>query len=130
MAYLLEDIANYIIDNKLANELAKDIFTEYMPDNPSNVIVLSEYTGSGSALGMENTSNRSVQVRVRNQLSGEARKLSWSIYKLLDNPENREIKLKDRWTLMYPRQTPTKLSVDDKGRSSWVFNIGVTTNYD
>lgn len=130
MAYLLEDIANHIIANKLSDELAKDIFTEYMPDNPSNLVTLSEYTGSGSALGMENTSNRSVQIRVRNQLSGEARKLSWSIYKLLDNPENREIRLKDRWTLMYPRQTPIKLSVDDKGRSSWIFNIGVTTNYD
>lgn len=110
--------------------LGKDIFTDFTPDEPNQVIVLNEYNGSGIATGMKNFSNRSVQVTVRATATAQARLICWKIFQLFNNEETRVIHLGERMTMMYPRQTPFKMKVDAQNRVTWAFNLGVSTQLD
>lgn len=129
--YLLTDMANHVINqHQDFTELGKDIFTDWAPENPDELLVFYEYSGTPTALGMSNFTNRSVQVVTRATTGARARELSWQIFKMFNDTETRTIMLGDRMTQMYPRQTPYRMRRDDKDRVYYVFNLGVSTNFD
>lgn len=109
--------------------LGKDMFVDNQPDTPIKIVVLSEYYGSGPALGAKDFSNRSVQLTVRAGTTREAKELCWKIFQVLNNTENRIVDIGSRMTMIYPRQTPFKMRQDSQGRIYYVFNMGVSTEF-
>lgn len=131
MATLLEDIVQYIIDNNLAVATGTDIFYDFEPDEPTNVIVVREYDGRGSDLPAETGCVRYVQITTRNKQLTPAKALANSIYKLFIRPDENINNLpNERWCIFSPKNTPIKLRVDNKNRIICGFNIAITTNLD
>ena len=124
---LLEDIANILIDNNICTEIDTDVFCDFKPKEPNDIVSLSEYKGSKMDM-FTNSSVRSVQLIVRNRRNSVAKEKIWEIYDLLYS-QNSIIKLGNAISLLTIRHTPIKLGVDEKNRHEWVINMGVTYNH-
>lgn len=130
MSYLLQDLAGYLIESGIGTALGEDVFLDFLPDQPNNVVVISEYSGLPTTTGVE-ALDRRVQIRVRNADAEEARLLSWKAFNLLDTPENRiQLASNNRWMMTQALQTPFKVDIDGKERVSYVFNLAVVTYRD
>jgi hypothetical protein len=125
---LLEDIINNIIGAGLATAKDTDIFKDYVPPIPDSCIIVSEYQGSPVA-DFTDVSVRSVQVMVRNLSKVSAKQLCWSIFQLFCYP-TKIVNLRTRICIVANRNTPFKIGVDEKNRAQYVFNMGITTNFD
>lgn len=128
MASLLEDLEGIIVALGCATADGVDIFRDSMPDTPNNAIALYEYFGEPfqSAEGIF----RSVQVKVRRDTYSIARADSWQIYDALHNPDDKIFTLGQRPALIFVRNTPTKLDTDSTGRTTFYFNMNITTKLD
>lgn len=127
---LLLELVAYLKTNNLCTNDGTDIFRDFKPDSPDNIIVLSEYTGSPSIKGLE-CSTRSVQVLVRNTNPDTAKSKAWAIHKLFNNTGESGVKLNTtRWAIFNLRGTPARLTVDLQQRHEWIFNVGIVTFYD
>lgn len=127
---LLIDLENYLISNNFASVDGVDIFRDYTPSDPSNIIVLSEYAGQPGLEGVD-TQVRSVQVLVRNTSYQEARTKIHAIYNKLHQAENPIINLTaTRWVISQPRQVPFQLNRDEQQRITFIFNVALTTQKD
>jgi len=130
MADLLLDITTYLTSQGLAQGDGVDVFRDFAPDTPDDVVVLSEYGGAGTATGVEAV-ERFVQVKVRSLEPGIAKQKAWDIFNVLDVPLDRVINLtQERWSIITARQTPFKLQVDSQNRVSWAFNLWIVTYRD
>jgi len=126
MADLLINLENYLIQNGFAEEDGVDIFRDYRPEDPSNIIVLSEYSGLSSTVGVS-AITRSIQLLVRNDHYREARNKAFALYKFLNTPEDPIKWLTEKqWCIILAEQTPYKLELDSRKRTVFVFNIRVT----
>lgn len=121
---LLQQIATKLIDANLCEEIDVDIFTDFRPSNQDNIVVLSEYKGTGPAM-FTNTSVRSVQVYVRNRKNMVAKEKIWKIYDLLHCLDG-IITLDNKISIINIRNTPIKMGMDEKNRYEWVINLGIT----
>ena len=130
MAGLLDNLIDCAIQNNSAQERAKDIFMDYMPDEQSSdfIINLVEYAGTGNA-AFTDMSVRSVQVQVRSLDTSIAKEKCWQVFKIFC-PESLILEIGLLKMIAQARSTPTKLSVDSKGRTTYFFNMAVTTNND
>jgi hypothetical protein len=137
---LLQDMASFLISKNCASGLGTDIFCDFTPDKPDNIVVLHEYQGSPD-IPYEDWSNRSVQIAVRNIKAEEASNLAWQIYKELktenrvvwfteDTEDDEGTVTKGRFAQVYLRQTPFKIRTDENKRVYYGFNVGVTTRLD
>lgn len=124
---LLLDIALYLINNGVAQEDGVDIFRDFSPEEPDNVIVLYEYKGS-DIVPYEEKVHRSVQVSVRDIDADIAREKALSIFKLLQSDTHVVHFTNDRWGQVYLRQTPFKIKIDNNARTVYGFNVGITTD--
>ena len=127
MADLLKDIEQFLISAGKATADGLDIFRDQLPSTPDKVIVLREYDGLAASFGSE-ALDRSVQILVRALTYAEARALCWELYGALVDPI---APIKDftpaRWGIVSGRTSPSKMNIDSQNRTSFVFNIGVTT---
>src|SRR5574343_1955355 len=113
MAALLLDLVEYLKENNLVVNDGEDAFRDTLPDDPDNIVILTEYTGSpiNSYLGAV---HRSVQIAVRNVAGDDARRKALSICELL-NVESKHIKLSNgRMLQVYIRNTPVKIDTDSR----------------
>lgn len=126
---LLLCLIEYCVACDLCLGDGEDCFRDFMPEEPDNVVVFYEYSGDPPS-PFTNAVHRSVQVKVRNKDAEVARRKAVQIcdaFRL--TTEDRQIYFIDSlWGQVYIRQTPFKLSQDDSGRTTYCFNLGITTN--
>lgn len=127
---LLVDIESFLIANNFATVDGVDIFRDFMPATPDNVVVVYEYAGLPGGVGID-TQIRSVQINVRDQSYSKAREKIHAIYNLFHKPEDSLIAITPtRWSVCQPRQVPFQSNRDAQGRVVFTFNMGVTTHKD
>ncbi len=124
---LIENIINYLIAKECAVAKDTDIFQDFVPDNPDDIIAILEYTGSAPAM-FTSTSNRSLQVVVRAKTFTAARDKSWKIFNTLYR-EDLHFNETNLQGLIFMRQTPFKLLVDSASRTTFVFNFSLTISF-
>lgn len=128
MAELVRDLGQYLVDQGIAQGIGNDVFLNYNPDTPNNVIVLTEYSSSPQ-LGMASLFRR-VQVLVRDVDYLTAHQRIWSIYNSFIKEDQFIFHLPDRYLIPEAVQAPLRLTVDDNERQTFVFNLSFTTNKD
>lgn len=133
MAQLLQDMAAYIVDKGLANGYGEDIFCDYLPEKPDNIIALLEYKGSPDTPFDHDLHHRSVQLLTRNVDADTAKMLALKLHQILTSQsvDFEPIKFtENRQGLVYIRQTPFRIGTDENDRALYCFNIGITTSID
>ena len=123
MSELISDIKKYLIANSI--DVSGNIFLDTLPDAPDNLIVVSEYGGSG---GFELEEAR-IQILVRNTSYSAGKIKINSIRSLLDtvDPEQVVSLTTSRKAIIKALQKPVKLSEDDKKRTTFICNFRVIT---
>lgn len=126
---LQQDMCTYFINAGLVTGFGIDCFEDYIPEAPDNVVVLYEYAGDPHN-AFTDVEHRSIQVIVRNEDQAEAKALAIRLYKSLQS-DNLIINFTQlRFGQVHLRQTPFKLNTDKNNRSTYCFNIGITTTCD
>jgi hypothetical protein len=124
---LLEDLEQYL---KSRAGITAPVFRDFNPSDPDEVIILTEYAGPNTQTGVE-AIRRRVQVLCRSKTYEPAKTAAWKIYKLLDNPiERTHLADSGRWMNCTALQTPHRLSIDEKGRTIFGFNLAIVTTSD
>jgi hypothetical protein len=126
---LLLDIALFLVANSLGTSDEVDIFRDFTPEEPDNITVLQEY-GSAPLSLVDPTAHRSVQVVSRHTDSDTARTNSLAIFSALQSNQNGDGRVDltpARWGQVYLRQSPFLLKRDNNNRTTYAFNIGITT---
>lgn len=127
---LLVDLESYLIANNFATVDGVDIFRDFLPDAPDNIVAVYEYAGLPGGVGVD-TQLRLVQINVRNTSYSEARQKIHAIYNLFHVPEDPLIQITPtRWSICQPRQVPFQRDRDNQGRVTFTFNMGITTHKD
>ena len=128
MSDLITDIASYWVAEGLVTAFGTDVFGELSPDTPANCVAIVEYMGEASFIN--NTLNRSIQVRVRNTVRATAKSKIIALYDSVYDPEA-EVRIIDftatRWGIVKPRNYPFQLDKDADKRFIFVFNMGIVT---
>jgi hypothetical protein len=133
---LLYDLVLYLQSKGLVQEDGVDVFRDYAPDQPEEIVVLGEYSGDslasagyGTIAVPTNLSHRSIQVLARSMDADKARDKAQAIFKaFLAVDEAARIDFTDeRWGQVYLRQSPFRVKNDQAGRVYYGFNMGVTT---
>lgn len=124
---MMEELVKGMIVAKLCEEMDKDIFVDYFPAEPDECIALIEYAGTGIAMYTD-TSVRSVQVTCRGRNLYDTQQKCWKVFDYFNTHDN-ILRLPNCTVLVGLRQTPFRMSQDDKGRERWVFNMGITFTY-
>jgi hypothetical protein len=127
MATLQEDMITYFVGLGLVN--ATNCFSNIIPAEPDNIVVLYEYPGDPVIPYFE-VVNRSIQLSVRNVNADEASQLTLSLFKALISPNLMVFFTPTRVGQVYLRQPPFKLGIDENNRTTYCFNIGITTTID
>ncbi len=91
---------------------------------------MSVFEYAGEAATVQDDISRRVQISTRNKNYPTARTKAWTIYKLLDKPDNRTITVNGRRCWFRALQTPFKLEIDATGRVVFAFNLEVRTSKD
>lgn len=130
MAGLIDNLIDCMIQNNIAQERAVDLFMDYMPDEQTLdfIINFNEYAGTGNAQYTD-LSVRSIQVQVRGLDVSLAKDKCWEVYKAIC-PNNLLLEINDNKIISKARSSPIKLSTDSKGRTTYFFNVALTTNND
>ena len=128
MGMLVDDIGDYIISQGLAKD--GEVFSNFRPDDPDFVVVISEYD-SRTSIGVTHAGSRRFQIIIRAKRQTESAGKAWAIYKSIFKDNQSFIHInEDRFIVPVPLQQPLPLETDDRGRSVYVFNVLVTTNND
>ena len=126
---LLLDIATFLISKNVAEGDGKDIFRDFVPEDPDNIIVMMEYSGD-PASPHDSALHRSVQILARNKDADAARQKAVSIFEAFrqNQTEDGRVDLTStRWGQIYLRQPPFMLKRDNNQRTFYAFNMGITT---
>jgi len=137
MQPLLLDMITYFQSQGLVEGDGVDAFRDFSPEEPDDIVVLYEYTGSPHVPHVE-LAHRSVQVTVRAKSADNARNRALELYKSLVTEEETQVIVftkdeddeKLRWGQVYLRQPPALLRRDESERTVYFFNTGITTNLD
>lgn len=130
MADLLQDIQAFIIANNLATADGVDIFRDFIPESPDDLISVAEYAGVPGLAGID-TQLRLVQINVRNTSYSSARSTSHQLYSLFHRSEEPILQMtSERWVITQPRQTPFQSNRDRQNRTTFTFNVALTTYKD
>jgi hypothetical protein len=128
MADLLNDIAEFIISNNYATAIGSDIYLDYRPDGPDNIIVVNEYIGT--PIEYTEAAIRRLQIQVRNKNSNDARLLINNLYRMFNENIIYENLPNNRYGIVSPTSTPTILTTDEENRTIYYFNLSITTKID
>lgn len=123
---LLLDMVQFLVSNSIVQEDGVDAFRDFTPEAPDTLIALHEYRGD-PGVQHESAVNRSVQILSRSKSANEARQRALDIHGLLIS-DNLIINFTpDRWGQVHIRQSPFKIGIDGNGRTTYGFNVGITT---
>jgi hypothetical protein len=130
MATLLEDLETYIIAQGQATADGVDIFRDFSPDTPDDVVVLNEYDSIPGNKG-DDSVVRMVQVVSRSVSATTAKTKANSLFQLFFK-QNESVTdfTATRWAIVTPRQSPSKIGLDEINRVLYAFNVGITTFID
>lgn len=126
---LLLDIALFLKNANIITDDGIDLFRDFTPEEPDNLVSLHEYSGT-NAIFYDPSVHRSVQILCRNTDADEARKKTLSIYKLLVDNQSLVGVVQftpERWGQVFLRQPPFRFKTDENNRVYYAFNIGITT---
>lgn len=123
------DIASYIATTLAKGTLGTTIFVNGVQDTPDDQIVVYEYGGAPSDLGMGSANadaleNVNVQVYVRDNDSSAAYGVIYAIYKALDGLCDVTIN-SVAYLFMRALQPPFIFQRDSRERTAYVFNMRV-----
>ena len=125
----MSDLLLMLIEHLEAQNIVKgdgvDSFRDFTPDKPDDVIVLHEYQGDPVPMH-GGFVNRSIQIKTRASKATVAKQKAYEIFDELSEPDYHKTLHNGTQCLIYVRQPPFKLQVDDSGRVTYVFNIGIT----
>jgi hypothetical protein len=131
MASLLEDLEQWLINADKAVADGDDIFRDFAPDVPDEIIVLYEYDSVLSGIKSANSAVRYVQVTYRATSATVAKNACDDIFHLFMNPDQNITSLpNNRWAIMIAKQVPFKIEMDNQMRYVYGFNVAITTNPD
>lgn len=126
---LLLDIVTFLTTSGVVTGDGTDAFRDFTPEEPDTAIVLIEYQGD-PALPYDEGVHRSVQVISRAKDADTARQRAVLVYKTLKAAQSSDGKISftsTRWGQVYFRQTPFFFKRDGNNRTSYAFNLGITT---
>lgn len=128
---LLEDIATYLTDAGVVSGDGIDVYRNFQPEAPNNMVSLHEYQGDPVSV-FTDVVHRSVQVVVRNESAEAAQRLAIKLFKALapTNETQRVDFTATRWGQVHIRQVPYKIMQDESNRTHYGFNLGITTTID
>lgn len=128
MSLLLEDILQFLVDNRLYQGLGVDAFWDKMPDSPDSCVVAYEYMGFAE-VPYEEAVHRSIQIVCRETSASLAKASVTKVHNLIRSSldETGAIYYNGRFTQTSIRQAPFKLNEDSKNRVTFCFNLGITT---
>ena len=130
---LLLDIVAYLTTKGVVSGDGIDIFRDFIPEMPDDIVIITEYQGS-PVLPYESAVHRSVQLSVRGKNADIARSKALEIFSLLQedikDDSGRVDFTEERWGQVSLRQTPFRMSTDSSDRVRYAFNMGITTTID
>lgn len=126
---MIKDVAQWMIDGRLATAVGKDVFLDDTPDKPDTCVVIADTGSFGKKPGLDDH-RRTVQIKARDKDYSLARAKAWAIYNGLCPQPARPIVGNGRKMLPTPLQTPVFLERDASQRSLFVFNVVLTTGRD
>ncbi len=132
MAELTRDIATYLISRHLVTAIGTDVFLDYVPETPDNLLAVQEYAGVPPDIPIP-LLDRRVQVLIRNKSYASARTLAFSVFNALDTGFSRPagvVLTASRTAVINALQSPFMLERDEMDRSIFVFNLAVATTRD
>lgn len=124
---LLLDIVTFLTNEGVVVGDGIDAFRDFTPEAPDALVALHEYKGD-AVVFYEPSVNRSVQIIVRDCDADAARQRCLAICKLLTKDNLIVNFTPDRWGQVHIRQTPFSIGQDENNRTSYCFNVGITTN--
>lgn len=127
MVDLVSDVVNLIIGEELAEAVDVDIFKDFIPDAPNDIVVVSEYSGS-DIHPFANASVRSIQILCRAKTPSKAREKCWKLFDMFTN-KIPMTQIGNHTCILALRNSPFKMEVDSKNRHLYVFNMGVTISF-
>jgi len=127
MSELLKDIKTYLINQGI--DVTGNIFLDFKPDTPDNIIVIGEYPGGPSSSDL---TDRRIQILVRDTDYSTGKTKINSIRTLLDSesPEQIITLSTSRSTVFHALQEPFKLDEDKQKRIIFCCNFRVITTRD
>jgi hypothetical protein len=129
MSELVRDIGDYLIEKSIIKGFGEDLFLNYEPEDPDDIVVLTEYKSIPA--GFVPVAVRHMQIKVRGIDRQAALMKIWEIHNSFVKQGNEFIiYLSDRYLIPSALQYPTPLMVDDKERHVFVFNLSLTTTKD
>ena len=129
MSDLLLDLINHLASKGIVKGDGIDSFRDFTPEEPDSVFVVHEYAGAPTPLH-DTFVHRSLQLTFRDKKASVAKAKCKQIFDELSPVGRYKVLSNDRWCQIYPRQTPFKIKVDSAGRTTYGFNIGITTERD
>ena len=129
MSDLLLDIIEHLVSQELVEGDGVDSFRDFTPEEPDSVFVIHEYSGAPTPLH-DTFTHRSLQLTFRDKKASVAKAKCKQIFDELSPVDRYKVLSNGRWCQIYPRQSPFKIKVDSAGRTTYGFNIGITTERD
>ncbi|MNB69316.1 hypothetical protein D3C75_158440 [compost metagenome] len=126
MADLLEDLQTYFSAKGIMP--VQSIFRDASPDKPASAVILYEYIGAGS-LPQIAGATRNVQIVARDQSATTAKLKARELYHALETEDGILFLTDSRWSLIYIKQPPFKLKVEND-LTYYCFNVSITTYVD
>lgn len=126
---LLLDIIAFLASKNIVAGDGINAFRDFTPEEPDNLVVLHEYSGSPASL-YDACVHRSVQVVTRNLNADMARQKAVEIFKALQEVQSTDGRIdftSARWGQTYLRQPPFFMKRDENNRTYYTFNVGITT---
>lgn len=129
MSDLLLDLINHLASKGIVEGDGIDSFRDFTPEEPDSAFVIHEYAGAPTPLH-DTFTHRSLQLTFRDKKASVAKAKCKQIFDELSPVDGYKVLSNGRWCQIYPRQTPFKIKVDSAGRTTYGFNIGITTERD
>jgi hypothetical protein len=133
---LTETLASYLDGLGYGNffatgyETTNNIFINYQPESPDDIISVFDTGGEGSIIGFPDT-KRSVQIIVRNAKHNDGNYISWAIHNALTNSSNNGfLSIDGQNMLIKSRNTPFAIGRDENNLFEWSMNFDIWTKND
>ena len=125
---LLIAMVTYLSNLGLVEGDGVDTFRDFKPEAPDNIVSLHEYSGDPISPYTDSV-HRSIQVVVRNKSATAAKALAlrlFDAFRKYDGAQRIDFTT-ECWGQVHIRQFPYKIMQDDKDRTHYGFNLGITT---
>jgi hypothetical protein len=119
---LISELKAYLVSKGVTTP----IFLGYRPESPDKQVSLFD-TGGEPPDEVLPDIKRTVQVSIRDTDQDKSSVTAWSLFAILENPENRVVKYNSRKMRIKAMQPPTFINYDTSQRAITVFNLEIDT---